>query len=114
MSRNACLAILALAAGLASAVSAEARTMRTSALRVPLACSVQQQKVIVITNTTGATLAAGTLITFDAVRLPDGHHYAETNASPLLPPGAYLQVGGWPSTSCTAWYTRRPLLLQSN
>jgi hypothetical protein len=64
---------------------------------------------LVITNTTGGTIAAGTPITFDIVRKPDGSHFSRTLQTSVLPPGYSVRVGGFPSFSCTAWFRRAPV-----
>jgi len=105
----AAVSILALAeaSGGASAASVTGAVTPT----VALSCHISQGKVIVITNSTTATIAAGTKITYDAIRTPDGAHYGKTIGGPLLPPGASFQMGAQQSSSCTAWY-HRPLLMR--
>ena len=82
-----------------------------SALTVPLGCQIQIEKLIVITNTTGAAIT-NTNISYDAIRKPDGKHYGATKKVTFLPAGGILQVGGDRSFSCTAWFRRAPLLMR--
>ncbi|CAN5172127.1 hypothetical protein BH10PSE9_BH10PSE9_11460 [soil metagenome] len=82
-----------------------------SALTVPLGCQIRSEKVIVITNTTGAAIA-NTNISYDAVRKPDGKHYGATKKVTFLAVGGILQTGGVQSFSCTAWFKRVPLLMR--
>jgi len=79
-------------------------------LSVSLGCRIANGKVVVITNSTAGTIGAGTKMGYDAVRSPDGHHYGKTFAGPQLAPGASFQIGVQQSTSCTAWYTTRPVM----
>jgi hypothetical protein len=80
------------------------------ASNVALGCRVQDEKVLVITNTTGATIASGTPITFDTVRKPDRAHFGRTFQTNALLPGSSVRISGFPSFSCTAWFKRTPVL----
>ena len=80
-------------------------------LNVQLGCRIVNSKVIEITNTTNGTIAAGTRITYDAIRRGNGLHYGETVNSPQLARGAGFQRGGSDSISCTAWYRQQPTIL---
>ena len=77
---------------------------------VALSCRVENEKVLVITNTSGGALTAGTAITYDAVRKPDGVHYGRVFQTGALATGGLVRVGAMPSFSCTAWFRRTPLL----
>ena len=79
-------------------------------IRIPLGCAIVDAKVIVITNTTGGTISAGTAITYDAERASDGIHYGKTFTSGELTPGASVQRPGSTSNFCAAWFTR-PMVL---
>ena len=67
--------------------------------------------VIVITNTRGEAISAGTAITYDAERTSDGYHYGKTFTSGELAAGASVQKPGSPSKSCAAWFTRPAVLV---
>jgi hypothetical protein len=82
-------------------------TFSTSALNVFIGCRIENLKEIVLTNSTGGTIAAGTVINWDAVRYRSTSHYGGSVVSPLMTPGASMRLGGEQSSSCTAWY-RRP------
>jgi hypothetical protein len=105
-----CGALVALAAEAAGAAPPVQFGIQ-SALTVPLGCQIRDEKVIVITNTTGAAIA-NTNISYDAVRKPDGKHYGATKKVTFLAAGGILQTGGMQSFSCTAWFKRVPLLMQ--
>jgi hypothetical protein len=83
-----------------------------SALTVPLACAISHQKVVVITNSTGHAISAGTPMAFDAIRL-DGKHYGKSFHSPLMPANGAISIGAEPSLSCTASYTRQLMMAPS-
>ena len=102
------VAALTLLGGPTSAVAALRPEIK--GIRVPLGCMMVDQKMIVITNTSGATISAGTAITYDAERTSDGIHYGKTFTSDELPAGASVQRPGSPSTSCAAWFIR-PMVL---
>jgi len=74
--------------------------------RVPLGCTIVAPYMIVITNTRGEAISAGTAITYDAERTSDGYHFGKTFTSGELAPGASVQKPGSPSKSCAAWFTR--------
>ena len=100
------LVLTAIAIGSLPAVAAPLNTAPTI-LHVPLGCAISQGKVIVITNTTGSDITAGTPMGYDAVRYGSGQHYGKTFAGPAMPAGGEpLRIGAEPSTSCTAWYRR--------
>ena len=71
-----------------------------------LGCQVQNEKLLAITNTTGAVISAGTNITYDAIRKADQAHYGRTISTGGMAPGAVLKIGVLPSSSCTAWFMR--------
>jgi len=74
--------------------------------RVPLGCAIIAGKVIVITNTSGGTISAGTGITYNADRTSDGYHFGKTFTSGELAAGATVRKLGSSSASCAAWFTR--------
>jgi hypothetical protein len=99
------LAMLALVlAGLHGAGAAP--RLDTTALTTPLDCRIRDYKVVAITNTTGATIPAGTRISYDTIRIPDGAHIGGSFVSGVVAPGAVIQIGAWESSSCTAWMRR--------
>ena len=98
---------LALIAGHAGALPGRS----DSILQVPLGCAISIGKVIVITNSTGGAIDAGTKMGYDAVR-PDKRHYGNAFAGPALARGASFQIDAQPSVSCTAWYIR-PLRMKA-
>jgi hypothetical protein len=107
--RDAPLWSVILSAALLSGVPAAAAPRLlpdTTALTVALGCQIRDYKVVVITNTTGSTLPAGTRITYDTIRVPDRAHIVGTVTTGALAPGAIVQVGAWESYSCTAWTPR--------
>ena len=76
-----------------------------SPLTVKLGCRIENEKVLVITNTSGNAMPPGTAISYDAARKPDGAHYGRIVRIGLtLAPGSTIRVGGMPSYSCTAWF----------
>ncbi len=99
------LVLTAVAIGCASA-DATPPNAASSILKAPLGCAISQGKVVVITNTTGAGIAAGTSMGYDAERYGSGQHYGKTFAGPAIAAGGILKIGAEPATSCTAWYTR--------
>ncbi len=101
--------LLAVATIIAPGGATASSRLDDTAFRVKLGCQISQVKVIVITNT-ASPIAAGTQITYDAIRLGDGQHYGRTGGGPFLAPGTSFKVGGAPSSSCTAWYRRQLLL----
>lgn len=86
--------------------AAAPRLPEVAALNTPLGCQIQDYKVVVITNTTGATLPAGARITYDWVRAPDHAHTVATVTGGALAPGAIVQIGVSEAYSCTAWTPR--------
>jgi hypothetical protein len=86
--------------------AAQRRLPDVAALTTPLGCQIQGYKVVVITNTTGATIPAGTAITFDAIRVPDHAHVVRTVTGGAIAPGGIIQIGVGESYSCTAWTPR--------
>lgn len=75
---------------------------------VSLACWIEDQKVIAVVNSTGKTLPAGTRLSVDAIRIPDGTHYKKTGTLGRTPSGAIIRMGAVPSSSCTA-FARMPM-----
>lgn len=69
---------------------------------VPLACWIENEKVIAVVNSTGKTLPAGTRLSVDAVRIPDGTHYKKGGTIARTPSGGIIRMGAVPSSSCTA------------
>jgi len=104
------LVIVAAVTVIGSAANAAPPNAATSILKAPLGCSISYGKVIVITNTTNATIAAGTSMGYDAVRYGTGAHYGRTFIGPALPAGQQLKIGTEPTTSCTAWYKRQLMM----
>jgi hypothetical protein len=86
--------------------AAAAPRLDTGALSTPLGCAIRDTKVVVITNTTGSTIPAGTRISYDTIRDPDRAHVGGTVSGGALAPGAIVQIGAWQSYSCTAWMPR--------
>jgi hypothetical protein len=82
------------------------------AITTPLGCRIENVKEIVITNTTAGTIAAGTAITYDALRYRSTLHYGGTVSAPRMLPGTQIRLGGQDSASCTAWFRPQPLLSQ--
>jgi hypothetical protein len=74
--------------------------------RVPLGCAIAAPYIIVITNTRGEAISAGTAITYDAERTSDGYHFGKTFTSDGLAAGASIQKPGSPAKSCAAWFTQ--------
>ena len=113
-SKNALSMAGALVAGLLASVHAafpiQRNLFESTAFRVWLTCQVQNEKVLAITNTSGATISAGTRITYDAIRKPDQAHYGRTISTAGMTPGGVLQIGAVPSFSCTAWFVRLPVM----
>ena len=70
--------------------------------RVSLACWIEDQKVIAVVNSTGKTLPAGTRLSVDAIRIPDGTHYKKSTTLGRTPSGEIIRMGAVPSSSCTA------------
>jgi hypothetical protein len=83
-----------------------------SALNVALGCRIENSKELVITNTTQGTIAAGTSVSYDAVRYRSTLHYGGSVAVPRMLPGTQVRLGGQDSASCTAWYRRELLRTQ--
>jgi hypothetical protein len=80
-----------------------------SPLTVALGCRVENEKVLVITNTSAGPIAAGAAITYDAIRKPDHAHYDRVfQIGSVLAPGGAVRVGAVQSFSCTAWFRRVP------
>jgi len=77
---------------------------------VALDCHIIQLKEMVVTNMTPWPIAAGTTIGFDATRYGSGAHYGGDFAGPALGSGASVHRGTEQSSSCTAWYYRRPFV----
>lgn len=77
-------------------------------LTVAIGCRIEDVKEIVLTNTSQATIPAGTVIGYDVVRYRSTSHYGGSVTSPRMPPGTQVRFGGEQSASCTAWY--RPQL----
>lgn len=69
---------------------------------ISIPCWIENEKVIAIVNSTGKTLAAGTTLRINAVRLPDGEHYALNKKMGQTPSGTVIRFGAVPSSSCTA------------
>ena len=89
-------------AGFADAASALERPLEAAMLRTYLGCTVMNEKVLVITNTSGAAIV-GKAITYDAERKPDHLHYGRTLTVGTLAAGGILQLGTQPTFSCVAW-----------
>ena len=109
---RAVLASLVAAAGAAASGGADS-AVRLDMLvnRVAIGCGIQNEKVLVITNTTGAPIAAGTRLSWDAVLKPNQRHQAGSlMLGVALQPDGVVKVGLAPASSCTAWFVR-PLLL---
>src|SRR5438874_1397455 len=78
-----------------------------SPLTVALGCRMENEKVLVITNTSAGPIAAGAAITYDAIRKPDHAHYGRVfQVGSVLPPGGAVRVGVVQSFSCTVWFRR--------
>ena len=92
--------------------AAAAPVAETNALnrKVPLECQLQQSKIVVITNSTGQTISAGTHISFDTLRRGGAAHFDGSFASGTMPPGAVVHRPAVDSLSCTAWYTTQPVM----
>jgi hypothetical protein len=76
-------------------------------LTVALGCRIDNVKEIVVTNTTAATIPAGTVIGYDVVRYRSTSHYGGSVTSPRMLPGTQIRFGGEQSASCTAWYRQQ-------
>ena len=70
--------------------------------RVSLACWIENEKVIAVVNSTGKTLPAGTKLSVDAIRIPDGSHYRKSTTLGRTATGGIIRMGAVPSSSCTA------------
>lgn len=72
--------------------------------RVDLGCRIEFQKLIVITNITTGSIAAGTTVNVDVLHFapPDTHETLAIQV-PALAPGGYVEAGTHEATSCTAW-----------
>jgi hypothetical protein len=109
----ACAGLLLIASNAsAQSVRSPFNPSRLNALTVALGCRIENTKEIVVTNTTSATIAAGTTISYDAIRYGSTLHYGGTHLSPALAPGASFRFGGDQSSSCTASYRRLPVAAQ--
>ena len=80
------------------------------AARVSLGCRIEIEKLLIVTNTTAGTIAAGTEVFVDFVLIPTQAHRIESYRVAALLPGASFREGYDRSFSCTAWYNQEPLL----
>jgi hypothetical protein len=98
---------LALIAGLSlgadEAVAASRKMFQFNS--VSLACWIENEKVIAVVNSTGRTLAAGSVLSVDAVAVPDGEHFIRSKTIARTPSGGIIRIGAVPSSSCTASVT---------
>ena len=86
-------------------VFGEAAAIETTGVtwnRVSLACWIENEKVIAVVNSTGKTLPAGTKLSVDAIRIPDGSHYRKSTTMGRTATGGIIRMGAVPSSSCTA------------
>jgi hypothetical protein len=79
--------------------------------RVPLTCFIEHEKVIAVVNSTGETLAGGTL-RVDAVTVPNGGHFIRSRKIGQLPSGTIIRIGAVRSSSCTASVTIPPPVMR--
>ncbi len=103
VAKAALIAVCALPALACLSVQAQAID-RTGVLfnSVSLACWIENEKVIAVVNSTGKTLPAGTRLSVDAIRIPDGMHYKKGGIIARTPSGGIIRMGAVPSSSCTA------------
>lgn len=69
---------------------------------VSLSCWIENEKVIAVVNSTGKTLPAGSVLSVDAVPVPDGEHFIRRKTIARTPSGGIIRIGAVPSSSCTA------------
>jgi hypothetical protein len=79
--------------------------------RVPLTCFIEHEKVIAVVNSTGETLAGGTL-RVDAVTVPNGGHFIRSRKIGQMPSGTIIRIGAVRSSSCTASVTIPPPVMR--
>lgn len=99
-------------AGAAIVPASEAKVLQPVeiALNVSLACQIEQQKVLAITNTSGQTIPAGTHISYSFVRSPDHSSFSGYLSGGNIVPGQVIRKGIVPAYSCKAWFRRQPVL----
>jgi hypothetical protein len=72
--------------------------------RVPLTCFIEHEKIIAVVNSTGETLAGGTL-RVDAMLVPSGQHFIRSRKIGQMPSGTVIRIGAARASSCSASVT---------
>lgn len=92
------------------AFAASRAIVNDTILQTPLKCAMENVKILVVTNSTGATISAGTRIHYAFERMPDHAKISGSAITGKLLPGAVVKRGVGPAFSCTASF-RKTLVL---
>jgi hypothetical protein len=107
-----CLSLAAPLAAVTPAVAAKITVPVQTAFNVALGCQIVQAKVLAVTNTTNATIPAGTHISYNFQRYPDHAVLSGYVSGGAIAPGQTIKKGLQPAYSCNAWFRRVPPLAQ--
>jgi hypothetical protein len=107
------LSSLALAFVIGAPVAAKVVPPVGTVFDVPIACQIQQVKVLAITNTSGRVIPAGTRINYSYQRNPDHAVLSGYLQGGAIAPGQVIKRGIGPAYSCKAWFRRMPVLQPS-
>ena len=113
---RAMLMTVVVVAGVGAVAGSALSAVRTDvfANRVAIGCQIENEKVLVLVNTTASAIPAGTRLSWDAILKPNQQHQAGSlMLGAALQPGRVVKKGLSPAFSCTASFLRQLLLAPS-